>query len=122
MTGSRPCPSRRPPTPIAAAQAAGYTVVLHVVLVPEELAVERVRHRVLAGGHQVPEDKIRQRYQRLWDLVAAAAARADITTFYDNSTRRGPRIVARLDAGFETVSPDWPTWTPRTFTSKWPLP
>jgi predicted ABC-type ATPase len=105
-----------------AAQAAGYTVVLHVVLVPEELAVERVRHRVLAGGHQVPEDKIRQRYQRLWDLVAAAAARADITTFYDNSTRRGPRIVARLDAGFETVSPDWPTWTPRTFTSKWPLP
>ena len=31
---------------IDAAHAAGYTVVLHVVLIPEDLAVERVRHRV----------------------------------------------------------------------------
>ena len=51
---------------IDAAHTAGYTVVLHVLLIPEELAVERVRHRALAGGHHVPEDKIRQRYQRLW--------------------------------------------------------
>lgn len=42
-----------------------YTVVLHVVMIPEKLAVQRVRYRVRAGGHDVPEDKIRQRYQRL---------------------------------------------------------
>ncbi len=106
---------------IDAAQAAGYTVVLHVVLIPEELAVQRVRHRVQAGGHHVPEDKIRQRYQRLWELVGVAATRADATTFYDNSARRGPRIVARLHAGFEMAAPDWPQWTPDALTSRWPV-
>ena len=105
---------------IEAAHVAGYTVVLHVVLIPEELAVERVRHRVKAGGHHVPEDKIRQRYQRLWPLVATAATRADAGTFYDNSARRGPRIVARLNAGFETGSPAWPDWTPFALTARWP--
>jgi predicted ABC-type ATPase len=107
---------------VEAAHAAGYTVALHVLLIPEELAVERVRHRVRAGGHQVPEEKIRQRYQRLWDLVAAAAYRAETTTFYDNSTRRGPRIVVRLNAGFEAGSPTWPIWTPTVLVTKWPAP
>ena len=104
------------------AHAAGYTVVLHVVLSPEELAVERVRHRVQSGGHQVPEDKIRQRYRRLWDLVAVAATRAEATSFYDNSARRGPRIVARLNAGFDVGAPSWPVWTPAALTTKWPAP
>ena len=105
---------------IDAAHAAGYTVMLHVVLIPEELAVERVRYRVLAGGHQVPEDKIRQRYRRLWDLAVIAALRADATSFYDNSTRRGPRIVAQLNAGFEVGAPSWPIWTPVALTTEWP--
>lgn len=105
---------------IDAAHAAGYTVMLHVLLIPEELAVERVRYRVLAGGHQVPEDKIRQRYRRLWDLVVIAAMRGEATSFYDNSTRRGPRIVAQLNAGFEVGAPSWPKWTPVALTTKWP--
>ncbi len=105
---------------IDAAHAAGYTVALHVVLIPEELAVERVRHRVQAGGHHVPENKIRQRYQRLWHLVAVAATRADTTVFYDNSARRGPRIVARMNAGFPMGSPAWPDWTPDALTGSRP--
>jgi predicted ABC-type ATPase len=62
---------------IDTARTANYAVVLHVLLIPEKLAVQRVRHRVSAGGHDVPEDKIRQRYQRLWPLVAAAITRSD---------------------------------------------
>lgn len=104
---------------IDVAHAASYTVVLHVLLIPEDLAVQRVAHRVHAGGHRVPEDKIRQRHQRLWDLVSAAADRADATTFYDNSTRRGPRIVAQLNAGFALGAPAWPTWTPTALSTKW---
>lgn len=102
------------------AQAAGYTVVLHAVMVPEDLAVLRVQHRVRAGGHHVPEDKIRERHQRLWPLVATAAARADTATFYDNSAARGPRIIAQLAGGFVVGSPEWPAWAPRTLTSRWP--
>ncbi len=41
------------------AEAAGYRVTLHIVLIPEELAVARVVDRVTHGGHHVPEDKIR---------------------------------------------------------------
>ena len=42
------------------AHARGYTVVAHALLIPEELAVERVARRVSAGGHRVPQDKIRE--------------------------------------------------------------
>lgn len=104
---------------IDTAHAAHYTVVLHVLLIPEELAVQRVAHRVAAGGHKVPEDKIRQRYQRLWDLVATAAGRTEAATFYDNSAWRGPRIVARLNAGFEADPPRWPSWAPTVLTERW---
>jgi predicted ABC-type ATPase len=97
---------------IDTAHAADYTIVLHVLLIPEELAVERVRHRVSAGGHHVPEDKIRQRYQRLWGLVAAAIARCDSTTVYDNSGLKGPRIIAQMNDGFLVGSSAWPAWTP----------
>ncbi|HEY9265883.1 MAG TPA: zeta toxin family protein, partial [Mycobacterium sp.] len=38
---------------VDAAHTAGYTVILHAVMIPENLAVLRVQHRVLAGGHDV---------------------------------------------------------------------
>lgn len=45
------------------AQSAGYTVtLLYFWLNSPELAVERVRARVEAGGHNIPEDTIRRRY------------------------------------------------------------
>ena len=105
---------------IDTAHAAGYTVVLHVLLIPEELAVQRVSHRVNAGGHDVPEDKIRQRYQRLWALVAAAIIRSDSATVYDNSTLKGPRIVAQMSSGLIIGSPSWPAWGPEPLVSRWP--
>ncbi|HEY5846781.1 MAG TPA: zeta toxin family protein [Nakamurella sp.] len=99
---------------------AGYTVVLHVVLVTEDLAVERVAHRARAGGHDVPEHKIRERFRRLWELVAQAAERADSTTFYDNSRLDGPRIVATLSGGQVVGHPTWPDWASTALRSRWP--
>jgi predicted ABC-type ATPase len=105
---------------IRTARGQGFTVVLHALLIPEDLAVERVRHRVLAGGHQVPEAKIRARHRRLWALVADAIASSDIATVYDNSRLRGPRIVAQLHTGQAVGAPDWPAWTPEMLRSRWP--
>ncbi|MCV7443147.1 zeta toxin family protein [Mycobacterium paraense] len=104
---------------IRSARGQGFTVVLHALLIPEDLAVERVRHRVLAGGHHVPEAKIRQRHRRLWALVADAIASSDIATVYDNSRLRGPRIVARFSGGEPVGDPDWPVWTPEELGSRW---
>jgi predicted ABC-type ATPase len=105
---------------VDAAHAAGYTVVLHVLLVPEDLSVARVAFRVQAGGHFVPETKVRERYRRLWRLVAAAMARADSATVYDNSRIAGPRIVAQLAAGVSVGAVRWPAWTPVELSATWP--
>ncbi|MGB9223749.1 zeta toxin family protein [Mycobacterium sp.] len=101
------------------AHTAGYTVVLHVLLVPEELAVQRVSHRVRGGGHDVPENKIRERYQRLWAFVATAVARCDSATVYDNSALKGPRIVAQMSGGHLIGAPDWPAWGPPPLAARW---
>jgi predicted ABC-type ATPase len=107
---------------IDAAHAAGYTVVLHVLLIPEELAVARVAYRVRAGEHPVAENKIRERYYRLWALVTEAMVRCEQATVYDNSGIRGPRIMAQMSEGFIVGSPAWPTWTPQALTARWPAP
>ncbi len=93
------------------AQHHGFRVILHVVMVPEELAVQRVRLRVSSGGHQVPEEKIRQRYHRVWPLVAQAIWRCDQATVYDNTGRRTV-VVARFIDGLEATPARWPDWTP----------
>jgi predicted ABC-type ATPase len=90
----------------------GYRVELHVMLVPEDLAVLRVEHRVATGGHAVPETKIRGRYRRLYALVAQARMVAHRTTFYDNSRAKPFRTVATFDRGVATQTPAWPAWTP----------
>ena len=101
------------------ARAADYHVAVHVLMVPERLAVERVRARVAAGGHDVPVAKIRERYQRLWALVAAAVDYADEATFWDNSTHDGPSVVAEFVVGLPNGTPRWPRWAPATLTSRW---
>lgn len=104
---------------IDTARAAGYTVFLHVMLVPEDLSVARVAYRVAAGGHSVPEEKIRQRHRRLWRLVAAAMGRADAASVYDNSSNDGPRIVAQVAGGVAVGTVSWPSWVPAELVAAW---
>jgi predicted ABC-type ATPase len=89
-------------------------------MLSEELAVHRMHYRVCAGGHRVPEDKIRARYRRPSALVADAITRCGQATVYDNSPRRRPRIVAQLSAGLIVGRPAWPQWAPPELTARWP--
>jgi predicted ABC-type ATPase len=73
-----------------------------------------------AGGHSVPEDKIRQRYERLWPLVVTAMTRSDAATVYDNSAISGPRIVAQLAGGAPVGALQWPAWAPEPLSAAWP--
>jgi predicted ABC-type ATPase len=102
------------------ARRAGYFVALHVLMVPEDLSVDRVAYRVARGGHDVPVDKIRARYRRLWSLVASAVPRATSATFWDNSHRHGPTMVALFGDGLAVGAPDWPSWAPTEITDRWP--
>jgi predicted ABC-type ATPase len=95
------------------AASAGYQVTLDVMLVPVELAVVQVTLRVKAGGHDVPEAKIRARYQRLWAHIVAAVGLADHACLYDNTSAEHPyRIVARYEHGRRVGSVEWPAWAP----------
>lgn len=98
---------------LSTAGAAGYRRYLHVILIPEELAVRRVSVRVETGGHDVPEEKIRSRFRRLWHIVRQAIALADETEVRDNSRAETPfRLVARFHSGRLVGLADWPPWTP----------
>lgn len=98
---------------LQAAAVAGYRRCLHVILIPEELAVLRVQVRVEIGGHGVPEDKIRGRFRRLWQLVQQAIPLVDETEIRDNSRAGTPfRLVARFQEGELVGTADWPEWTP----------
>lgn len=94
------------------ALAAGYYVRLHVLAIPAELAVHRVRYRVAAGGHDVPTDKILQRWDRLWPLVAEAIRRADRAEVWDNSAQHHTDKIADVVGGLSVSPPRWPPWTP----------
>lgn len=99
---------------LAAAGDAGYLRHLHVLLIPEELCVARVANRVELGGHAVPEEKIRQRYRRLWALVRQGIGLVEQATVLDNSRARRPfRTVARYENGSLLAPADWQSWTPQ---------
>lgn len=98
---------------IEAAQRSGYLVNLQIVLIPEDLAVARVAERVVHGGHDVPEGKIRTRCRRLWDHVQQAVGLADEAHVYDNARAASPfRLVARFRNGALLGQAGWPEWTP----------
>jgi predicted ABC-type ATPase len=100
------------------AQASGYQVHLHIVVVPEDLSVARVSDRVRRGGHTVPEKKVRERYQRLWTLVVHARNLAERTHVYDNSRAATPlRLIASYERGQLVGSADWSAWIPVELTS-----
>lgn len=67
-------------------QDAGYFVLLVFVgLISAELSIARVASRVAAGGHDVPQSKLRDRFGRTQAAIAAAREVADATLMYDNS-------------------------------------
>jgi len=105
---------------IRRATQAGYFVALHVILVPEELSVARVAYRVAAGGHDVPSDKVRARFGRLWGNVVPAVGLVDSAGFWDNASHDGPRLVALFSDGVVVGRPDWPAWAPAELVTRWP--
>ncbi|EMD83273.1 hypothetical protein C725_1174 [Pacificimonas flava] len=76
---------------IEEARSHGYTVILmHVGVDSPDLSVERVEVRVREGGHAVPEEKVRARYDRGAALIREAVRKADRGMVYDNSRLNRP--------------------------------
>ena len=90
------------------AKSLGYEVKLfYVMLDSPQRNIERVRARIMKGGHAVPEDKIVERYWRSLAQLAWFAGHADTVEIYDNSGT-APRIVARKVVTELVLAPDAP--------------
>ncbi|WP_313292458.1 zeta toxin family protein [Rhizobium rhizoryzae] len=82
-----------------ATKASGYYVGLYyVALDTVELNIERVKRRVEKGGHYIPEDIIRRRYEGSLQKLAEALKYADEGLLIDNSGIE-PREIFRFRAG-----------------------
>jgi predicted ABC-type ATPase len=93
------------------ARQRGFEIVLvYIGTENVEINLARIRNRVLAGGHDVPEDDVRRRYKRSFKNLPIAIQRADHTILFDNSTEEGYRLVAVLGLpGNEWFKPT-PSW------------
>nr|WP_092074055.1 zeta toxin family protein [Dendrosporobacter quercicolus]NSL47786.1 zeta toxin family protein [Dendrosporobacter quercicolus DSM 1736]SDM76348.1 Predicted ABC-type ATPase [Dendrosporobacter quercicolus] len=91
---------------LKAAKAAGYVIYFLFVTTQDPMInVERVRNRVLKGGHDVPADKIRSRYHRTMARLAEATRIVDVARIYDNSGE-GPVLIAeKLPSGVLVLYP-----------------
>lgn len=88
--------------------------VVHLLFVATDKAqtnIERVAGRVARGGHHVPDEDVRRRYERSMENLVRAIELADQATITDNSSEQGPREVLVIKQGHITEqADDLPAW------------
>jgi predicted ABC-type ATPase len=84
---------------IRKAKELGFFVRLVYICVDNpERSIQRVRERVALGGHHVPDQDVRRRYERSLSNLSKALKIADQSVLYDNSGI-GPRLVVEMRSG-----------------------
>lgn len=91
------------------AKEQGFFIRCYYILTADPVInICRVRSRVAEGGHDVPEDKIVERYNRALPLVKDVVAVSDVCHIYDNSEKTPFRIFKkRKDSYFYQECEDW---------------
>ena len=86
---------------------------IYVLTCDENINVARVKARYVAGGHDVPEDKIRTRYHRALTLIPRLLKVCDKLLIYDNSDV--PTLIFNKDSAKTDIYPNsfWPESTIR---------
>jgi len=79
----------------------GFEVVLIFIQVNDvESSIQRVSMRVAQGGHDIPDEKLRERFDRTQANLKRAIERLPHVLVFDNSDLGTPyQLVARYEAG-----------------------
>ena len=90
---------------IASLKQQGYLFHLIYIWVPSaDVSIQRVRDRVKFGGHSVPEDTIRRRYQRgLENFFKLYQPLANSWIMLDNSVLGQTRAIAEMNGTIEII-------------------
>jgi predicted ABC-type ATPase len=94
-------------------ERARYTVLLiYIGIADSDQSASRVAMRVAQGGHDVPIDKIKERYPRVMNNLKRALAELSNARVYENGDLRNPyRLVTAKEDGKQVVLheriPEW---------------
>jgi predicted ABC-type ATPase len=99
------------------ARTRGFRTYIYFVATEDPaINIDRVRHRVAAGGHDVPVAKIEARYYRSLELIVKAVRHASRAFFFDTSGTDSI-FFAEITAGQRLIAhseeiPNWfqPIW------------
>ena len=92
------------------AKAAGYIIMVVLVgTTSVEINIERVKSRVIKGGHDVPEQDQRRRYPRTLENMKRLLPMADFAVLFDNS-EDSHRMIAFGHKGFMHWKEPLPEW------------
>lgn len=96
---------------IRLAKQLGYRIYLYFVSTKDvEINIKRVQQRVKSGGHNVPEEKIRKRYDKALENLFETLRLCDRAYLFDNSDEEWVWL-AELDGDKlelkQDVIPDW---------------
>ena len=91
------------------ARDAGYFIRgIYVLTADPEINVSRVLLRKKDGGHDVPPEKVRSRYQRALTLIPELVSVCDVLHIYDNTEKPYRIFKKRKDKYFFWENEYWP--------------
>jgi predicted ABC-type ATPase len=85
--------------------------LIYIAIDNVEVNIDRVAQRVIDGGHNVPIEDIKRRYERSLENLPIALQLVDNASIYDNSSPEGPQHLLTIENGRinQQVS-DLPQW------------
>jgi predicted ABC-type ATPase len=98
------------------ARECGYRTYLYYIATADpDINISRIAERVVAGGHDVPEEKVRARYYRSLELLPEAIQASHRAYIFDNSRSGTERtLIAELEGGsrmkLQLDHADTPIW------------
>lgn len=95
---------------VQAARDAGFrTVFIYIALESAELSAQRVAQRVALGGHAIPADHIRRRYDRSMANIKPHIQAFESAHIYDN-TDHYKWVAAFREGNIHRVDSNVPAW------------
>jgi len=94
------------------AREQGYTVTLHYVATEDcDINIQRVAQRVSEGGHNVPKQKIIDRYSETLKILPELIKFVDTAILYDNSNETLQSFLIKEDNQIKVIGavPKWAT-------------
>lgn len=87
------------------AKTQGYEIrCIYVLTCDENINVARVKARHISGGHNVPENKVRERYRRALTLLPQLIEMCDTLLVYDNTN--DPELIFSKQNEQTKISPN----------------